>query len=77
MATAANVPLDVVGEMIVAEISENLSGVWSGQLRESDTGDPLGESWQAQSRAELIATMRHWLPLSHVTFQDRMDPLDP
>ena len=63
--------------MIVAEISENVSGLWLGQLRESETGDRVGETWSAESRSALISEMRYWLPLSHLAFYDRMDPLDP
>ena len=63
--------------MVVAEIRENCSGVWTGQLRESDTGAQIGRPWVARSRGELIATMRKWVPLSHLVFQDRMDPTDP
>jgi len=63
--------------MIVAEISGNRCGLWNGQLRESDTGDAIGGIWQAHSRGELIAKMRHWLPLTHLVFLDRMNPLDP
>jgi len=63
--------------MVVAEISDNASGIWNGQLRESETGQPIGQAWCAGSRSELIALMRHWLPLTHLMFLDRMDPLDP
>ena len=63
--------------MIVAEISGNVSGQWNGQLRESDSGEPVGESWHSDSRGGLIAKMRHWLPLTHIEFQDRMNPIDP
>lgn len=77
MVTSKFTLLYVVFVMVVAEISENVCGLWNGQLRDSDSGDPIGPPWHAESRSALIAEMRRWVPLSHLSFQDRMNPLDP
>ena len=63
--------------MVIAEIHENCSGVWSGQLVESENGRPIGERWSAATRSGLIATINKWVPLTHLKFRDCMDPLDP
>jgi hypothetical protein len=63
--------------MVVAEIAPHASGEWSGQLREEDSGQVLGERWSAQSRSELIEKIRYWVPLSHLNFRDVYDPLEP
>jgi len=63
--------------MVMFEIKSNSSDRWSGSLLESETGDIIGEEWQASSRSELIAEVIKWVPLTHLRFQDAMDPLDP
>ena len=63
--------------MIIAELSENVSGIWCGRLRDSNTGQPVGTGWFASSRSELVAMIKWWTPLSHLQFRDRMNPLDP
>lgn len=63
--------------MVIAEIHGNSAGLWTGRLRDSETGQPMSGIWQARSRSELIAEIKRWTPLSHLLFRDRMDPLDP
>jgi len=63
--------------MVIAEIHENSSGLWTGQLVETENGARIGESWSAASRAGLIGMMNKWVPLTHLTYRDCMDPLDP
>jgi len=63
--------------MVVAEIHDNQSGLWVGQLCEWGTGEPIGAPWIAKSRSELIGKMRSEIPLTHLSFRDTLDPLDP
>lgn len=78
---SSGIPLFVLttsgGHMIEAEIWENETHLWRGQLRDPWTGTRMGEVWSAPSRGELISLMRKWIPLSHMRFYDRVDPLDP
>lgn len=56
--------------MVWAEIwCINLSE-WHGQLRESDTGQRVGEEWTADQRGALIGIMSSWIPLTHLVFKD-------
>jgi len=63
--------------MIVAMLHENHAGVCTGKLFDSLTNSFLFETWQANSRGQLIAEMRPRLPLSHLVFQDYFDGKDP
>lgn len=56
--------------MPVAEIRFINLGDWRGQLRDSETGEKIGEEWQADQRGALIGKMRAWLPLTHLVFRD-------
>lgn len=56
--------------MVIAEIRcMNLSD-WRGQLRETETGLPIGEEWRAHQRGALIGLMSAWIPLTRLTFKD-------
>ena len=59
------------------EIKSNCSDRWWGNLLETETGDVIGEEWSAPSRSELIGAVLKWVPLTHMQFQDAMDPFDP
>jgi hypothetical protein len=63
--------------MIVAEIRENASGLWIGQVRDPVTGSLEHTVFQAWNRGTLIAEMKYRLPLSHLVFEDRFCPTDP
>lgn len=63
--------------MLVAEIHGNVSNVWVGQVRDTDTGELDGLVFSAYSRGALIALMRYHLPVSHIAFEDRFCPTDP
>lgn len=56
--------------MIVAELWMNHMNDWRGQLRDSHTGELIGEEWQAHQRGALISLMLKWIPLSHLVFRD-------
>jgi hypothetical protein len=56
--------------MIVAEIHPTHLGDWRGQLRDTQTGQQIGEEWQAPQRGALISKMRKWIPLTHLSFRD-------
>jgi hypothetical protein len=57
-------------DMVIAEIRPiNLSD-WRGQLRDSETGRPIGAEWRATQRGELIGLMSYWIPLTHLKFVD-------
>jgi hypothetical protein len=56
--------------MVQAEIWFTNLGEWHGQLRETDTGEPVGEEWIADQRGALIGLMANWIPLTHLGFQD-------
>lgn len=68
-----------IGEllMLVAEIHTNVSGLWLGQVRDTETGELDGLIFKALSRGTLIALMRYRLPVSHLAFEDRFCPTDP
>ena len=63
--------------MLVAEIHENVSDIWVGQVRDTDTGELDGLVLLAYSRGSLIALMRYQLPVTHLAFEDRLCPTDP
>lgn len=63
--------------MLVAEIRGNISDMWIGQVRDSDTGELDGMVFSARSRGSLIALMRYYLPVTHLAFEDRFCPTDP
>lgn len=56
--------------MIIAEVRcANLSD-WRGQLRDTETGQAVGEEFCAVQRGALIGLMAKWIPLTHLTFRD-------
>lgn len=67
----------MVDQMNHAEIWSNVSGLWFGQLIDPITGDKHFMVFTATSRGSVIAEMRYRLPLTHLIFEDRIDPTDP
>ena len=56
--------------MVQAEVWCTHLGDWHGQLRESETGDPIGEEFLADQRGMLIGKISNWVPLTHLAFKD-------
>lgn len=67
----------MVARMNHAEIWSNVSGLWFGQLIDPLTGHKDFRVFAASSRGSVIAEMRYRLPLTHLIFSDRTDPVDP
>jgi hypothetical protein len=60
-----------------AEIWSNVSGIWFGCLVDPWTGKRDFMTFTASSRGSIIAEMRYRIPLTHLIFEDRIDPFDP
>ncbi|ATI82268.1 hypothetical protein A6768_21240 [Sphingobium yanoikuyae] len=58
---------------MVAEIWEGHT-CWFGQLVDEDSGKRDGTIFTAISRGSVIAQISIWVPLTHLKFEDRMDP---
>jgi hypothetical protein len=65
------------GYMNRAQIWSNVSGLWFGQLMDPWTGARDALVFTAKSRGSVIAEMRYRLPLTHLIFEDRIEPTDP
>ena len=63
-------PQDIGIAMIIAEIRCWNFADWRGQLRDSDTGLPIGTEWRAEQRGALIGMMSKWIPLTRIDFID-------
>ncbi|MEK7343392.1 MAG: hypothetical protein AABZ73_06170 [Pseudomonadota bacterium] len=58
---------------MIAEIWEGHQR-WFGQLVDEGSGRRDGMIFTATSRGSVIAEIRIWVPLTHLKFEDRLDP---
>jgi hypothetical protein len=71
------VALNEAKNVVEFEIWENVSGLWHAQMINPASGLSDGILFRAESRGQVIALVLYRVPLSHMCFSDRLNPVDP